>query len=161
MDYLKSNLQENLLYSRRQRQSIFLKSWILLASNKLTPRQQSSEAEPWHSKSSVSAALSLALATCLWSGCSERNTAFTWVECMACAIGSNLHIQDAYSYHRSRLSGFTYPVGGSPRRKAQECQLRRLITLFSWPWGQITVLLCCGMFSSVWVLLEAGSTLSP
>lgn len=87
--------------------------------------------------------------------------AFIWVKCMACAFGGNLHIQDAYSHHKSHLAGFTYPIGGSPRRKARECQLRKLITLFSWPWGQITVLLCCGMVNSVWVLLEVGNSPSP
>lgn len=67
---------------------------------------------------------------------------FTWVECMAHAIGNKLWRFTYMHIHITKVTsqlGLTEPVGGSPRREAQECQLRRLITLSTWPRGQITV----------------------
>lgn len=56
--------------------------------------------------------------------------------------------------------GLIDPVGGSPRREAQECQLRRLITIFCWLWGQITKSLR-GRVRPVYVLLGAVGVISP
>lgn len=112
-------------------------------SNKLIPREQSSGTAA--SSRSLEVVKAGWVQPWLWylqhaSGSGVRNEILLTLAGNVC-LGPLLRGCGAFTYKHTHITklashlGVINPVGGSPRREAQECQSRRMRT-FSWLWGR-------------------------